>query len=55
MSDDAKLQFAFIIFAAAIFAVMFIGSGIKQKNHADCIMKAMELKYSADEITKICK
>jgi len=55
MQDHQKEGLAVLIFIASIIAAAFIGLGIQQKNHADCIMKAMELKYSAEQITQICK
>jgi hypothetical protein len=55
MQDHHKEELSILIFMASIFAAAFISFGIQQKNHADCRMKAMELKYSAEQIAQICK
>ena len=55
MSNDAK---AFLLFGMVVIFMlggMFIGISYTEGNRQECRMKAMELKYPAEQIAQICK
>lgn len=52
MMSDAK---AGLLLVAILIVTMFSGLGYSESNRQGCRLKAMELKYPAEQIAQICK